>query len=90
MGAMVTRPKLLVLDEATSAMDGELELNIGEAIQDMRGQVTIIMIAHRLSTIRSCDAIFHLSEGELIGRGSFEELKTLVPEFKRQAKLMGL
>lgn len=88
--AMVTRPKLLVLDEATSAMDGELELNIGEAIQDMRGQVTIIMIAHRLSTIRSCDAIFHLSEGELIGRGSFEELKTLVPEFKRQAKLMGL
>jgi ABC-type multidrug transport system fused ATPase/permease subunit len=88
--AMVTKPKLLVLDEATSAMDGELELNIGEAIQEMRGEVTIVMIAHRLSTVRKCDAIFHLSEGELSGSGNFEELKALVPEFNRQALLMGL
>jgi subfamily B ATP-binding cassette protein MsbA len=88
--AMVTKPKLLVLDEATSAMDGELELNIGEAIQVMRGEVTIVMIAHRLSTIRSCDVIFHLSEGELTGSGNFEDLKALVPEFNRQALLMGL
>lgn len=88
--AMVTKPKLLVLDEATSAMDGELELNIGEAIQEMRGEVTIVMIAHRLSTIRSCDFIFHLTNGEITGKGTFEELKALVPEFSRQAKLMGL
>ncbi len=88
--AMVTKPKLLVLDEATSAMDGELELNIGEAIQEMRGEVTIVMIAHRLSTIRSCDVIFHLSNGVVTGKGRFEELKTLVPEFNRQATLMGL
>jgi ATP-binding cassette, subfamily B, bacterial PglK len=88
--AMVTKPKLLVLDEATSAMDGELELNIGEAIQEMRGEVTIVMIAHRLSTIRSCDFIFHLSNGEINGKGTFEELKASVPEFSRQAKLMGL
>jgi ABC-type multidrug transport system fused ATPase/permease subunit len=88
--AMVTKPKLLVLDEATSAMDGELELNIGEAIQEMRGEVTIVMIAHRLSTIRSCDVIFHLSNGVVTGKGKFEELKTLVPEFNRQATLMGL
>lgn len=88
--AMVTKPKLLVLDEATSAMDGELELNIGEAIQEMRGEVTIIMIAHRLSTIRNCDVVFHLSEGKVSGKGTFEELKALVPEFSRQATLMGL
>lgn len=88
--AMVTKPKLLVLDEATSAMDGELELNIGEAIQEMRGQVTIVMIAHRLSTIRSCDVVFHLSDGEITGMGTFDQLKVLVPEFARQAKLMGL
>jgi ABC-type multidrug transport system fused ATPase/permease subunit len=88
--AMVTKPKLLVLDEATSAMDGELELNIGEAIQEMRGEVTIVMIAHRLSTIRSCDVIFHLSNGVVTGKGTFEELKNLVPEFNRQATLMGL
>ena len=88
--AMVTKPKLLVLDEATSAMDGELELTIGEAIQEMRGEVTIVMIAHRLSTVRNCDVIFHLSEGELSGRGNFEEFKAFVPEFNRQALLMGL
>jgi ABC-type multidrug transport system fused ATPase/permease subunit len=88
--AMVTKPKLLVLDEATSSMDGELELNIGEAIQEMRGEVTIIMIAHRLSTIRNCDVIFHVSGGEVTGKGTFEELKEILPEFKRQASLMGL
>jgi ABC-type multidrug transport system fused ATPase/permease subunit len=88
--AMVTKPKLLVLDEATSSMDGELELNIGEAIQEMRGEVTIIMIAHRLSTIRNCDVIFHVSSGEVTGKGTFEELKEILPEFKRQASLMGL
>ena len=88
--AMVTKPKLLVLDEATSAMDGELEFNIGAAIQDMRGEVTIVMIAHRLSTIRNCDKIFFLSGGTISNSGTFQELKQLVPEFKRQATLMGL
>lgn len=88
--AMVTKPKLLVLDEATSALDGELELNIGEAIQGMRGDVTIIMIAHRLSTIRECDVVVYLSEGRIVNSGTFEQLKKLVPEFERQAELMGL
>ena len=88
--AMVTRPKLLVLDEATSALDGELELNIGEAIQGMKGDVTIIMIAHRLSTVRECDLVVYISEGRIINSGTFEQLKKLVPEFERQAELMGL
>lgn len=88
--AMITKPKILVLDEATSALDGELETNIGEAIQRMRGEVTIVMIAHRLSTIRNCDLIFHFTDGKLTGKGKFEELKKSVPEFSRQATLMGL
>lgn len=88
--AMVTKPKLLVLDEATSAMDGELELNISEAIQEMRGEVTIVMIAHRLSTIRNCDEIYHLANGTVTGHGNFAELKSRVPDFNKQAKLMGL
>lgn len=88
--AMVTKPKLLVLDEATSALDGELELNIGEAIQGMKGDVTIIMIAHRLSTVRECDLVVYISEGKIINSGTFEQLKKLVPEFERQAELMGL
>jgi ABC-type multidrug transport system fused ATPase/permease subunit len=48
------------------------------------------MIAHRLSTIRNCDVIFHVSGGEVTGKGTFEELKEILPEFKRQASLMGL
>ena len=88
--AMVTKPRLLVLDEATSAMDGKLELNIGEAIQKMRGDVTIVMIAHRLSTILNCDVIFHMANGFITGKGNFQELKNLVPEFNQQAELMGL
>lgn len=88
--AMVTMPKLLVLDEATSAMDGELELQIGDAIQKMRGDVTIVMIAHRLSTIRNCDMIYHISRGKVKARGTFEELKLIDPEFKKQAMVMGL
>jgi ATP-binding cassette subfamily C protein len=71
-------------------MDGELELNIGEAIQEMRGEVTIVMIAHRLSTIRNCDVIYHLANGAVTGQGNFEELKSRVPDFNKQAKLMGL
>lgn len=88
--AMLTKPKLLVLDEATSSLDGELELNISDAIQDLRGETTIIMIAHRLSTIRNCDVIFFLSEGKIVNAGAFEELRALVPQFEKQAKLMGL
>jgi ABC-type multidrug transport system fused ATPase/permease subunit len=48
------------------------------------------MIAHRLSTIRNCDIIFHLTDGDVTGKGTFKELKNLVPEFNRQATLMGL
>jgi len=88
--AMVTKPKLLVLDEATSSLDSEIELNISDAIQDMRGEATILMIAHRLSTIRNCDAICFLSNGKIVDIGTFEELKARVPQFEKQASLMGL
>ncbi len=88
--AMFTKPKLLVLDEATSALDGSTEASIAEAVHNLKGGVTIVMIAHRLSTVKESDVIHYLNEGELVMSGSFEELRKSIPEFDKQAKLMGI
>jgi len=88
--AMFTKPALLVLDEATSSLDGETEANISEAVQLMRGSVTVLMIAHRLSTVRNSDLVIYMDSGKIISIGNFEEVRSKVPDFDRQAKLMGL
>ncbi len=88
--AMFTKPNLLVLDEATSSLDGETEANISDAIHDLKGAVTIVMIAHRLSTIRECDVVYYLENGELLAEGDFEEVRKKVTNFDHQANLMGL
>ncbi len=88
--AMFTKPLLLVLDEATSSLDGETEANISGAIQRMKGNVTVMMIAHRLSTVRDADLVLYMDHGKLIGQGSFSEVRGLIPDFDHQAQLMGL
>ena len=88
--AMFTHPHLLVLDEATSSLDGETEASIADAIHALRGSTTVVMIAHRLSTVRSADLVVYLSKGKVLATGSFDEVRNTVPDFDRQAKLMGL
>ena len=88
--AMFTKPRLLVLDEATSSLDAETEASISTAINGLRGSTTIFMIAHRLSTVRNADLVVYLDAGKVIATGSFEEVRKAVPNFERQAKLMGL
>jgi ABC-type multidrug transport system fused ATPase/permease subunit len=88
--ALITNPKLLVLDEATSALDSETELNISEAILNLKGKTTVILIAHRLSSIRNCDQIFYIEDGQIKSSGTFNQLKNLIPDFNKQAELMGL
>ena len=88
--AMLTKPKLLVLDEATSALDGQTELDISRAINDLKGNVTVVMIAHRLSTVRNSDLVVYMDKGRVLSRGNFEEVRNEVPDFDRQAQLMGL
>lgn len=88
--AMFTRPLLLVLDEATSSLDGETESNIAAAIHNLRGSTTVVMIAHRLSTVRNADLVVYMFEGKIVAQGTFEEVRQAVPDFDRQAKLMGL
>lgn len=88
--AMFTRPHLLVLDEATSSLDGETEASITDAIHELRGSTTVVIIAHRLSTVRDADIVIYLSKGLIMAMGNFDEVRSALPDFDRQAKLMGL
>jgi ABC-type multidrug transport system fused ATPase/permease subunit len=88
--ALYSNPKLLVLDEATSAMDGQTEFDISSAIGSLRGLTTVIMIAHRLSTVQYADLVVYMAEGKVVASGSFAELKEKVPDFEEQARLLGL
>jgi len=88
--AMFSQPALLVLDEATSALDGQTEADLSNAINGLKGRVTVILIAHRLSTVREADRVVYLDKGELIAEGSFDEVRSKVSNFDAQAKLMGL
>jgi ABC-type multidrug transport system fused ATPase/permease subunit len=88
--ALYTKPKLLILDEATSSLDAQTEVAISEAISKLRGDVTIIMIAHRLSSVKNADQVVYLQNGNIVAKGSFSDVKSAVPDFEQQASLMGL
>ena len=88
--AMFTNPKLLVLDEATSSLDAETEASVSAAIQSLRGGTTILMIAHRLATVRSADLVIYVADGQILAQGTFAEVRAAVPEFDKQANLLGL
>ena len=83
--ALYHNPEVLVLDEATSAMDNLTEKLIMQSINTLRKDTTIILIAHRLSTIKNCDKIFLLDQGELIKKGTFNELLESSDLFKKNA-----
>ncbi len=72
--AILKNPPILILDEATSALDTESERLVQEALEKLMHTRTTIAIAHRLSTIRNADEIYVLHEGEIVERGSHEEL----------------
>ena len=72
--AILADPKILILDEATSSLDSESEAMIQDALKALRAGRTTFVIAHRLSTIRSSDQILVLEHGEIVERGTHEEL----------------
>jgi ABC-type multidrug transport system fused ATPase/permease subunit len=88
--ALYTRPRLLVLDEATSALDAETEQSIVQTLSELEGQVTTVTVAHRLATVRNCDELLFLQHGQVVGRGTFDEVRVQAAEFDRQASLLGL
>jgi ABC-type multidrug transport system fused ATPase/permease subunit len=72
--ALYHNPELLIFDEATSALDGMTEKVIMEAIKRLAHKKTIILIAHRLNTVKDCDVIYVFNQGEVVGKGTYQEL----------------
>jgi ATP-binding cassette subfamily B protein/ATP-binding cassette subfamily C protein/ATP-binding cassette subfamily B multidrug efflux pump len=72
--ALAGRPRILLLDEATSHIDSQTEQIVQQALDELRGQVTIVAIAHRLSTIREADRIIVLNHGRIAESGTHESL----------------
>ncbi|MWC27945.1 ABC transporter ATP-binding protein [Paenibacillus sp. MMS18-CY102] len=72
--AMLAKPKLLILDEATSNIDTRTELHIQEALSKLMQGRTSFIIAHRLNTIRDADSIMVIDQGSIVERGSHDEL----------------
>ena len=79
--ALYNSPKVLILDEASSALDNDTEKQVMNEIKKLEKDITLIMIAHRLSTLRDCNSIIILDKGEIKEQGTFEEL------FKNDDKL---
>ncbi|SEB95885.1 ABC transporter ATP-binding protein [Microbacterium hydrocarbonoxydans] len=88
--ALYSDPLVLVLDEATSALDTKTEADVTDAIQKLRGDVTLISVAHRLATVRDHDQICFMRDGGIAAVGRFDEVVAAVPEFAVQARLAGL
>lgn len=81
---------ILIMDEATSALDSETERIVQESVDNLQGSLTILVIAHRLSTIKYVDEVFFMKEGEILDKGSFDELYSSNVEFKRLVDLQKL
>jgi ABC-type bacteriocin/lantibiotic exporter with double-glycine peptidase domain len=88
--ALYTSPSLLVMDEATSALDASTEDEITKTLLELKQEITLITIAHRLSTVREADRVFYLDKGRIEAEGTFEQVRSKVPNFDKQANLMGL
>jgi len=79
--ALMRRPNILIMDEATSNLDAVSEKAIHETIDNFSKDITTIIIAHRLSTIKLCDRIFVLSKGKIIESGTHSHLMSLKYEY---------
>ena len=73
--ALARKPEILILDEATSAIDAESEKLIQQSIKDLKGKMTILIIAHRSSTVMNCDRLVVLEKGKIVEEDSPENLQ---------------
>jgi ABC-type multidrug transport system fused ATPase/permease subunit len=87
---LFSNPKVIVLDESTSALDVQTEALFMDAFMNLGDEVTTITVAHRLSTIRNSDQIVYIDHGKILATGSFDYVRKTVPDFEEQAIASGL
>lgn len=88
--ALLRKPRLLLLDESTSALDAESERLFEEALERTAKDITVIAIAHRLHTIRRAGCIFVIEGGRCVDRGTHEELVGRNERYRENAKYQTL
>jgi subfamily B ATP-binding cassette protein MsbA len=89
--ALYRRPVLLILDEATSSLDGRSELEVQKALERIQGTCSLVMVAHRLKTVEMADQILVLEQGRIVERGTWQTLMaTPGGAFREMARLQEL
>jgi ATP-binding cassette subfamily C protein len=83
--ALYWNPAILILDEATSSLDGPTENEIRATIQALAGAKTVFVVAHRLASVRLCDVVFFMNDGRITASGTFSNLMSSVPAFREFA-----
>jgi ATP-binding cassette subfamily B protein len=83
--AILRKPELLILDEATANIDTVTEKLLGEILDKLSKETTKVIIAHRLNTIENADDIFFINAGEIVQAGSFKHAMSLLLEGKRES-----
>lgn len=83
--ALYHEPSLLVMDEATNALDSITENAVMDAIHELQGRMTLVIVAHRLSTLQSCDIIYVLEAGRISDSGTYAQLLQRSETFRRLA-----
>jgi ATP-binding cassette subfamily C protein len=88
--ALIRRPAILILDEATSSLDSENERRVQDAIERLHGRLTILVITHRLTTVRRADTIHVLDGGRLVESGDWNALLSVGGRFRSMCAAQGL
>lgn len=80
--ALVRRPRILILDDCTSALDAQTESDVLKGLQDMAGSMTVLLVSQRISTVMRTDRILCLDNGRMAGWGTHEELMEFCPMYQ--------
>jgi ATP-binding cassette subfamily B protein len=80
--ALVRKPRILVLDDTTSALDVATEARVQDAIRDLMGESTVFLVAQRISAVLTADVIVVLEEGRIVAKGGHSELLATSPEYR--------
>lgn len=81
--ALIQKTEIILFDEATSSLDNETQSKISQAINNMKGEYTILIIAHRLSTIVNSDRILYLENGKIVAEGTHNQLLEISEEYRK-------